>query len=186
MSEASATKREPRRPRGERAQSLCSEPAICRADDRGLGRLHRRAGDSAVSQPSTAGDLVRIALAVLQPARRAPRFNRRDPSHVCGPPAVRPSLRRGGSVRRPRGSPDLRHDHPRPAGALCAVSAVPCAVGFSAFAFERSARESRMRSSVPELGTDALLAGGSSFYQRHTALTLIAALLVGAPLGGEN
>ena len=72
------------------------------------------------------------------------------------------------------------------AGALCAVSAVLCAVGLSAFAFKRRARESRVRSSVSDLGTDALLAGGSSFFQQHTALPPIAALLVGAPLGGEN
>jgi hypothetical protein len=72
------------------------------------------------------------------------------------------------------------------AGALCAVSAVLCAVGFSAFPFERRARESCVRSSVPELGTDALLAGGSSFGQPHAALTLIAALLAGVFLGGEN
>ena len=72
------------------------------------------------------------------------------------------------------------------AGALCAVSAVLYAVGLSAFAFERRARESRARSSVPDLGTDVLLPGGSSFFQRHTALTLIAALLAGVLLGGEN
>lgn len=71
------------------------------------------------------------------------------------------------------------------AGALCAVSAVLCAVGLSVFAFERRARESRVRSSVLDLGTDALLAGGSSFFQQHIALTLIAALFGGVLLGGE-
>jgi hypothetical protein len=55
------------------------------------------------------------------------------------------------------------------AGALCAVSAVLFAVGLSAFAFERRARESRARSSVPDLGTDVLLAGGSSFFHRTHA-----------------
>jgi hypothetical protein len=60
------------------------------------------------------------------------------------------------------------------AGALLANSAALCVVGFALFFFERPTRELRVRSSVPDLGTDALLAGGSSFFQRHTALTLVA------------
>jgi len=66
------------------------------------------------------------------------------------------------------------------AGALLVVSVVLCVVGFAVFPFERRTRELRLRSSVPDLGADALLARGSSFFQRHTALRLVAALLAGS------
>ena len=66
------------------------------------------------------------------------------------------------------------------AGALLLDSLVLCVVGFAAFLVERRSRQLRVRSSVPDLGTDALLAGGSSYFQRHTALTLVAALLAGS------
>src|SRR5579863_7300629 len=117
--------------------------------------------------------------------RRASKFNRRNPSHVLQSFSYRSSLRRGGFVQRTWGSRIDAAPTLDAAGALCAVSAVLCAVGLSAFAFERRARESRVRSSVPDLGTDALLAGGSSFFQQHIALTLIAALFGGVLLGGE-
>ena len=140
-----------------------------------------------MSQPSTVGDRVRIALAVLQPC--APRvevqptesFARIAVLQLIALHCAAAALCAGLGAPRIYAAAILGA-----AGALCAVSAVLCAVGFSAFAFERHARELRVRSSVPELGTDAFLAEGSSFCQRHTALTLIAALLVGAPLGGEN
>jgi hypothetical protein len=59
------------------------------------------------------------------------------------------------------------------AGALLLDSLVLCVVGFAVFLFERRTRELRLRSSVPDLGADVLLAGGSSFVRRHTALTLV-------------
>jgi hypothetical protein len=152
-----------------------------RADDRG-----RRARTSAVSQPSTVGDLVQIALAVLQP--RSPRVEVQQTESfariavlqaiavLCAVAALCCGL---GALWIYAG-PTLGA-----AGALCAVSVVRCAVGLSAFAFERRARESRVRSSVPDLGTDALLAGRSSFFHQHTTLTLIAALFAGVLLDGE-
>ena len=72
------------------------------------------------------------------------------------------------------------------AGALLVNSAVLCAVGFALFVFEQRTRESRARSPAPSVDADALLAEGSSFFARHTALTLVAALLAEAFLGGEN
>ncbi len=139
-----------------------------------------------MSQPSTVGELVQIALAVLQP--RAPRvevqptesFARIAVLQLIAFLCAVAALCCGLGALWIYAAPTLGA-----AGALCAVSAVLCAVGLSAFAFERRARESRVRSSVPDLGTDALLAGGSSFFQQHTALTLIAALLAGVILGGE-
>ena len=73
----------------------------------------------------------------------------------------------------------------RAAGAPLLDSLILCVVGFAVFLFERRTRELRLRS-VPDLGADVLLAGGSSFFQRHTALTLVSAILAGVFLGGEN
>ena len=70
------------------------------------------------------------------------------------------------------------------AGALPVDSVVLCVVGFAVSLFERRTRELRLRLSASDLGADTLLAGGSSFFQRQTALTLLAALLAGALLGG--
>ena len=64
---------------GERSAKAVSalrrEAALCRADDRGRDRLRRRSRASAVSQASSASDLVKIALALLQAgaARAEPR-----------------------------------------------------------------------------------------------------------------
>ena len=74
---------------------------------------------------------------------------------------------------------------PGAAGALLVNTAVLSAVGFAVFVFELRTRESRARSPAPSVDADALLAGGSSFFRRHTALTLVAALLAGVFLGGE-
>ena len=71
------------------------------------------------------------------------------------------------------------------AGALLVNSAVLCAVGFAAFGFERRTRESRSPS-APSVDVDALLTGGSSLFKQHTGLALLAALLAGVFLGGEN
>ena len=65
------------------------------------------------------------------------------------------------------------------AGALLVNTAVLCAVGFAVFVFELRTRELRARSPAPSIDADALLAEGSGFFRRHTALTLIAALLGG-------
>ena len=59
------------------------------------------------------------------------------------------------------------------AGALLVNTAVLSAVGFAVFVFELRTRESRARSPAPSVDADVLLAGGSSFFRRHTALTLL-------------
>jgi hypothetical protein len=140
-----------------------------------------------VSQSSSAGDLIRFALASLQAgaARAAPQpighFARIASLQLfvllCAVTAMGCAL----VALWIYAAPTLGA-----AGALVVNSAVLCVVGFALFVFEPRTRELRVRSSVPDLGTDALLAGGSSFFQRHTALTLVAALLAGVLLGGEN
>ena len=117
-----------------------------------------------MSQPSTVGDLVRIALAVLQP--RAPRVEVQPTesfAHIavlqlialhCAAAALCAGL----------GAPRIyAATILGAAGALCAVSAVLCAVGFSAFAFERRARESRVRSSVQSLERTRCWRKGQTF-----------------------
>ena len=87
-----------RRPLGEGAPALHSEPALCRADDRGRDRLRRGARASTVSRAPTASDLVQIALAALRPGaapaepRPAGGFSR-----SAVPPARRPCVHRGGA-----------------------------------------------------------------------------------------
>jgi len=139
-----------------------------------------------VSQASSASDLVKIALAALQAgaARGEPRsigyFARITLLQLFALLCVVPALGCALVALWIYAAPMLGA-----AGALLVNSAVLCAVGFALFVFEQRTRESRARS-APSVDVDALLAGGSSFFRRHTALTLVAALLAGVFLGGEN
>jgi hypothetical protein len=72
------------------------------------------------------------------------------------------------------------------AGALLVVSAVLCAVGLAAFVLRRRTRKSRSPSPTPAFGADALLAVASNLFKQHAGLALLAALLTGVFLGGEN
>ncbi len=141
-------------------------------------------------QPSTASDLVQIALAVLQPGATTadPRPTRSFPRSavlqltalLCVAAALGCSL----VALWIYASPMLGA-----AGASLVVAAVLCAVAFAAFVFEWRTRDSRAPSSPPSLASgfagDALLAGGSSFFRQHPVLTLAAAVLAGVLLGGE-
>jgi hypothetical protein len=139
-----------------------------------------------VSQASSASDLGKIALASLQAgaARAEPRptgyFARIALLQLFALLCVVPALGCGLVALWIYAPPMLCT-----AGAVLVDAAVLCAVGLSAFVLERRARESRSRS-APSVDVDALLAGGSSFFRRHSALTLVAALLAGVFLGGEN
>jgi hypothetical protein len=72
------------------------------------------------------------------------------------------------------------------AGSLLVVSAALCAVGFAAFVLRRPTRKSRSPSPTPDVGASALLAVASSPFKQHAGLALLAALLTGVFLGGEN
>ncbi len=144
-----------------------------------------------MSQPSTASDLVQIALAVLQPgaAHAEPRptgsFPRRAVLQLSALLCAAAALGCGLVALWIVASPMLGA-----AGALLVVSAVLFAVGFAAFVFERRARDRRAPSPPPSLvsgfADDELLAGGSSLFRQHPVLTLAAALLAGVFLGWEN
>jgi hypothetical protein len=90
----------------------------------------RRARARALSQPST-GSFARIAVFLLITV-------------LCAVAA----LCRGLGAPRIYTAPILGA-----AGALCAASAVLCAVGLFAFGFKQRVRETRVRSSVPDLRT---------------------------------
>jgi hypothetical protein len=144
-----------------------------------------------VSQPSTTSDLVQIALAVLQPVasptepRPAGRFPRSAVQELSALLCVAAALGCGLIALWIYASPMLGA-----AGALLVVSAGLCAVGFAAFAFDRRAQGRRAPSlppsPAPGIADNALLAGGSSFFQQHPFLTLAAAVLAGVFLGWEN
>jgi hypothetical protein len=144
-----------------------------------------------VSRPSIAGDLVQIALAVLQPgvARSEPRptgsFPRRSVLQLSALLCAGAALGCGLAALWIVASPMLGA-----AGALLVVSAVLCAFGFLAFVFDRRARDRRPPSPPPSLASgfadDALLTGGLDLLQERPILTLGAALLAGVFLGWEN
>ena len=144
-----------------------------------------------MSQPSTATDLVQIALAVLQPgaATTDPRptgsFQRSAVLQVTALLCAAAALGCGLVALWIVASPMLGA-----AGALLVVSAVLCAVGFAAFVFDRRTRDRRAASPPPRLAAgfadDALLAGGLSLIQQRPVLTLAAALLAGVFLAWEN
>ncbi len=137
-------------------------------------------------QPSTASDLVQIALAVLQPGATTadPRPTRSFPRSavlqltalLCVAAALGCSL----VALWIYASPMLGA-----AGASLVVAAVLCAVAFAAFVFEWRTRDSRAASPARSITNDALLLGGSSFFRQHPVLTLAAAVLAGVLLGGE-
>ena len=119
-----------------------------------------------MSQPSTASDLVQIALAVLQPGaataepRPAGSFPRSAVLELSALLCAAAALGCGLVALWIYASPMLGA-----AGALLVVSGVLCVVGFAAFVFERRARDRRATSPPPSLASgfadDALLAGGS-------------------------
>jgi len=139
-----------------------------------------------VSQASSASDLVKIALTLLQAgaARAEPRpigyFARIALLQLFALLCVVTALGCALVALWIYAAPMLGA-----AGALLVNSAVLCAVGFAAFGFERRTRESRSPS-APSVDVDALLTGGSSLFKQHTGLALLAALLAGVFLGGEN
>ncbi len=145
-----------------------------------------------MSQPSTASDLVQIALAVLQPgvARSEPRptgsFPRRAVLQLSALLCAGAALGCGLAALWIVASPMLGA-----AGALLVVSGVLCAVAFAALVFDRRARDRRAPSPPPSslasgFADDALFAGGSNLFRQHPVLTLAAALLAGVFLGWEN
>lgn len=72
------------------------------------------------------------------------------------------------------------------AGALLADAGILCALALAAPALARRTRELRSRSPAPGSEADALRAGAADLFRQHTGLALLAALLAGAFLGGEN
>jgi hypothetical protein len=144
-----------------------------------------------VNQASTASDLVQIALTVLQPgaAPADPRMTGSFPhwafaefgAFLCAAAAMGCGL----GALWIYASPALGA-----VGALLVVSAILCAAAFAAVVFEKPIRDLRAPSPVrgpdPGAANDALLAEGSRFFRQHPVLTLAAAVLAGALMGGEN
>ena len=106
-----------------------------------------------MSQPSTASDLVQIALAVLQPGaataepRPAGSFPRSAVLELSALLCAAAALGCGLVALWIYASPMLGA-----AGALLVVSAALCAVGFAAFVFDRRARDRRATSPPPKPG----------------------------------
>jgi hypothetical protein len=138
-----------------------------------------------VSQSSSASDLITLSLASLQAGAPGAATNwilRADRNLAI----VRPSLRPDCSGLCAGCFLDLCRPHTRRRG-LATGSLRRCLCGwFAAFVLRRRTRKSLSPSPTPDVGTSALLAGASSLYKQHTALTLVAALLAGLLLGGEN
>jgi hypothetical protein len=144
-----------------------------------------------VSRPSTANDLLQIALSVLQPgaAPAEPPPTGSLPRRavfefgalLCVAAALGCSL----AALWMFASPMLGAQ-----GALLVVSAVLCAVAGGARVFDRRAQKRRPPPQAPGLALgaadDARIPGGSSLFLEHPVLTLAAALLAGVVLGWED
>ena len=144
-----------------------------------------------MSQSSTAGDLFQIALAVFQPGaapaepRPAGSFSRSAVLQLSVLVCIAAALGCGLAALWIYASPTLGA-----AGALLVVAVVLCAVGLTAFVYQRRARDRRASSPPPglvsALDDDTFEAGGLRLFHKHPVLTLAAALLAGALLGSKS
>ena len=144
-----------------------------------------------MNHPWTASDFVQIALAVLQPGAppAEPRVTGSFPHSAFGQFGA--SLCAAAAMGCGLGALWITASRTLgAAGALLVVSAILCAAAFAAVVFEWRIRKSWTPSPVrgpnPGAANEALLAEGSRFFLQHPVLTLAAAVLAGAFMGGEN
>ena len=72
------------------------------------------------------------------------------------------------------------------AGALLADAGILCAIAIAMLVLARRSPASRPQSPGPSSEADALLAAAAGLFKQHTGLALLAALLAGAFVAGEN